>query len=106
MGDTGNPVYPYVQSPVLNWEAPEMVSEWEHFEALCMLIFKCLWKNMPEEKKAAHLQLWVGRKGNELIKTWELTEDQAKKCDIYYRKFNDYFEPRFNIRLNHYQSCS
>ena len=49
-------------------------------------------KKKDEEEKCAFLMLWVGEKGRSLFQTWNLTADQKKLLESYYKGFETNFK--------------
>ena len=40
--------------------------------------------------------LWVGGKGREIYRSWELGAEEAKKVNTYYTKYEAYVKPKSN----------
>ena len=89
--------------PQMNWSARDIDSEYTDFKEMCELIFRGPLGDVTEERKVSYLLLWAGEKGRKLAKTWKLSDDNAKKLDNYWSKFQDYVRPKSNFRIARYK---
>lgn len=47
-------------------------------------------KEKSEEVKCNYLMIWVGEKGRDVYSTWHITNEEKKKLETYYTKFQAY----------------
>ena len=80
----------------MNWESADLPTAWQTFKTHCEFMFKGPLKEKSEEEKCAYLMIWVGAKGREVYKTWQLNPEQAVKLDTLYDKYEKYVEPKSN----------
>ncbi|XP_060084332.1 uncharacterized protein K02A2.6-like [Ylistrum balloti] len=60
-------------------------------------------KGKSEPEKCSYLMLWVGEKGRNIFSTWTIDQNEAKKLETYYTRFETYVKPRSNIIYNRYK---
>lgn len=60
-------------------------------------------KEKSEEEKCNYLMIWVGEKGRDVYSTWHITNEEKKKLETYYTKFQAYFEPKSNKVFTRYK---
>ncbi|KAK7106746.1 hypothetical protein V1264_017967 [Littorina saxatilis] len=82
--------------PRFNWEARDLVGEWNSFKDHVSFMFKGPLKAKSEEEKCSYLMLWVGEKGRKIFSTWTLSDEQQKKLQNYYDGFKAYVQPKSN----------
>ncbi|XP_048583273.1 uncharacterized protein LOC125562956 [Nematostella vectensis] len=73
------------------------------FKAKCELIFDGPLKSKSEEEKVKYLLLWSGDDGIETVSTWNLTNEEKKKLDTYWTKFEEFIAPKSNFRLSRFK---
>lgn len=89
--------------PKMDWESGDLVAAWKSFKQHTEFMFRGPLLKKTAEEKCNYLMLWVGDKGRDLYSTWELSDDDKKKLDTYYKKFQDYVEPKTNKVFARYQ---
>ena len=84
-------------TPKMDWSSGvDLPSAWKAFKQHCEFTLAVLSSKKDEEVKCNYLMLWVGDKGREIYSTWELGEDEAKKRNTYYTKYEAYVKPKSN----------
>lgn len=56
-----------------------------------------------EAKKVAVFLNFIGEEGLELLNSFDLTRDNAKKLDIIMKRFDDYCTPKKNVIFERYK---
>ena len=77
-----------VPLPTLNWDAADPSDayiEWKDFMTSYFVI-----SDIAEEKKWHYILLSAGQRGHELWKTWSLSDDDKKKPDTVFQKFEEH----------------
>lgn len=47
--------------------------------------------------------IWIGEIGRDVYSTWHITNEEKKKLETYYTKFQAYFEPKSNKVFTRYK---
>jgi len=94
---TGLPV------PSMDWEAADLPRALHKFKSLSELIFTGPLVDKDEHIKVKYLLIWSGEEGIDLVSTWQLTADDAKKLETYWTRFEQYASPKSNFRLSRYK---
>ena len=89
-------------SPKMDWSSTDLPQAFRKFKATCQLYFTGPLKGKTEEEKILYLLIWTGDEGIELVNTLCLTEDESKKLDTYWTKFEEYVAPKSNFILDHH----
>ena len=89
--------------PYIDWEKQDLEQSWKNFKQHVQFMFDGPLKKKDEEEKCAFLMLWVGEKGRSLFQTWNLTADQKKLLESYYKGFETYVKPTSNTIYNRYK---
>ena len=89
--------------PKLDWTANDLPQAFRKFKSLCQLIFDGPLSKVDEATKVKYLQIWTGEEGIELVSTWTLTDDDAKKLNTYWTRFESYVTPKSNFRLSSFK---
>ena len=87
----------------MDWSSTDLPQAFRKFKATCQLYFTGPLKGKTEEGKVSYLLIWTGDEGIELVNTFSLTEDERKKLDTYWTKFEEYVAPKSNFRLARYK---
>ena len=90
-------------TPSMDWDSSDLNSALKKFKALCELIFTGPLSEVSEEIKVKYLLIWSGEEGRELVSTWAIAADDAKKLKTYWTKFGEYVAPKSNFRLSRYK---
>ena len=85
--------------PKLDWNAPDLNQNYKRFKALCELLFKGPLKAKSEEELVSYLKIWSGEEGIELVETWNLSNDDQKKLQPHWDRFETHIAPKSNFRL-------
>ena len=85
--------------PKLDWNAPDLNQNYKRFKALCELLFKGPLKEKSEEELVSYLKIWSGEEGIELVETWNLSNDDKKKLQPHWDRFETHIAPKSNFRL-------
>lgn len=89
-------------NPSMNWSATNLAAEWIKFEEHAKLMFLGPLKRATAEEQAAYLRIWVGEKGREIFRSWNLSEADGKKIDDLFTKFNQHCAPKKNTVFSRY----
>ena len=92
-----------IPTPKIDWNASNLVEQWKQFQEHVSLIFSGPLTGKEESEKCTYLLLWVGHKGRDVFKSWDLSAGDAKKLSILYAKFKGYVEPKVNSVFKRYQ---
>ena len=95
-----------MNSPIMDWESPDLESSWKRFWEHCKFVFNGPLKKKEEEEKCNYLMIWVGEKGRKIYQTWEMSDDEKKLLKSYTDNFEKYVKPRSNIVYNRYRFSS
>ena len=83
-------------TPKMDWSSGNLPGTWRSFKQHCKFTFGGPLKGKTEEQQCNYLMIWVGNKGRDIYNTWTLEEDEAKKLQTYYDKFEAYVKPKSN----------
>ena len=89
--------------PSMDWHSPDAPQSFKKFKARCQLYFNGPLKDKSEEEQVNYLLIWSGDDGIELASTWSLNEDDRKKLDVYWARFEQYLSPKSNFRLSRFK---
>jgi hypothetical protein len=92
-----------VPMPKMDWASSNLPEAWTQFQEHTALIFAGPLRDREESEKCTYLLLWIGQKGREIHKSWNLTVEQNKKLDVLYKKFLEYVQPKLNSVFKRYQ---
>ena len=87
----------------MDWHASDTPQALKKFKAVCKLYFSGSLKEKSEQEKISYLLIWSGDEGIELVSTWSVTDEEQKKLEIYWAKFESYVPPKSNFRLTRYK---
>ena len=90
-------------SPKMDWSSTDLPQAFRKFKTTCQLYFTGPLEGKTEEEQISYLLIWTGDEGIELVNTLSLTEDERKKLDTYWTKFEEYVAPKSNFRLARYK---
>lgn len=90
-------------APKMDWHASDTPQALKKFKAVCELYFSGPLKEKSEQEKISYLLIWSGDEGIELVSTWCITDEERKKLDTYWAKFESYVSPKSNFRLARYK---
>ena len=90
-------------APKMDWHALDTPQALKKFKAVCKLYFLGSLKEKSKQEKISYLLIWSGDEGIELVSTWSLTDEERKKLDIYWAKFESYVPPKSNFHLARYK---
>ena len=66
-------------------------------------MFKSVLKDTDDEEKVSYILLWSGEKGFDMYNSWTFTkEDDKKKADVIFEKFENQLEPKKSHRIHRY----
>ena len=83
-------------APAMNWSATDLPAAWQAFREHAMFMFDGPLSDSQEAQKCNYLMLWIGAKGREVYKTFDMTNDQKKVLGEYYRRFEAHVKPKTN----------
>ena len=89
-------------TPCLDWHAADLPQALKKFK-VCELYFSGPLKSKSEQEKISYLLIWTGDEGIELASTWDLSDEERKKLNTYWTKFEGYVAPKSNFRLARYK---
>ena len=90
-------------NPTMDWHSPDAPQAFKKFKARCELYFSGPLKEKSEEEQISYLFIWSGDDGIELVSTWALSNEEKKKLDIYWTRFESFLSPKSNFRLSRYK---
>ncbi|XP_048751787.2 uncharacterized protein K02A2.6-like [Ostrea edulis] len=90
-------------TPKVDWESGDLPGTWKKFKAHTEFMFNGPLKDKTEEEKCSYLMIWVGEKGRDIYSTWHITNEERKKLETYYTKFQAYFQPKSNKIFSRYK---
>ena len=85
-----------VTPPAINWESENLDEEWSKFEEHARLMFLGPLSGKSEKIQCAYLLIWIGEKGRDIFKTFDIEADDANKIEPYLLKFREYAAPKKN----------
>ena len=66
-------------------------------------MFKSVLKKTDDKEKVSYILLWSGEKGLDMYNSWTFTkEDDKKKPDVIFEKFENQLEPKTSHRIHRY----
>ena len=83
-------------APVMDWSATDLPAAWQAFREHVTFMFDGPLSDSQEAQKCNYLMLWIGAKGREVYKTFDMTNDQKKVLGEYYRRFEAHVKPKTN----------
>ena len=89
--------------PTMDWHSPDAPQAFKKFKARCQLYFNGPLKDKSEEEQVNYLLIWSGDDGIELVSTWSLSDEEKKKLDAHWTRFEQYLSPRSNFRLSRFK---
>ena len=90
-----------VQQPSTNWDAHNLNSEWTKFKDHATLMFHGPLAGKTEKVQCAYLLIWVGERGREIFKTFDMLVAEVDKIAVYIKKFKDYAAPKHSQVFSH-----
>ena len=90
-------------TPKIDWESGDLPGTWKKFKSHTEFMFNGSLKEKTEEEKCSYLMIWVGEKGRDVYSTWHITNEEKKKLETYYTKFQAYFQPKSNKVFSRYK---
>ena len=90
-------------TPKMDWSSGDLPAALKSFQQHCEFAFGGPLKGKSEEQRCNYLMLWVGEKGRDVYKTWNLTSEESKKLSTYYEKFEAYVKPKSNNIFSRYK---
>ena len=85
-----------IPTPVIDWTSNNLPLAWKNFKEHTDLIFNGALNSKDEPTKCTYLLLWVGQKGRDIHKSWNLSADDSKKLDTLCQGFERHVEPKSN----------
>ena len=86
-----------ITPPSFNWDDTNLPEQWQKFKRHVELVFSGPLKSKTEEEKVSYLLLWMGDKGRDVHATWtNISEQDSKKLETYYKRFKDHVQPKLN----------
>ena len=86
-----------VDVPKMQWIGDNLRENWSRFKQHAELMFSGPLKSRPEAEKCSYLLIWSGQKGRDIFNTWQnLTQDDKKKLQTYYDRFEQHVGPKSN----------
>ncbi|CAC5424355.1 unnamed protein product [Mytilus coruscus] len=92
--------------PKMNWEATDLVTAWKSFQQHTECWFAGPLAKTSEAQKCNYLMIWIGNKGRDIYSTWDLSEDDKKKLEVYYQNFEKHVRPKSNKIYSRYNFLS
>ena len=89
--------------PRIDWTSSDLTQTFKRFKALCVLLFEGPLKDKSEEEKVNYLKIWSGEEGIELVETWNLSNEDKKKLQPHWERFEHYIAPKSNFRLSRFK---
>ncbi|XP_022804262.1 uncharacterized protein LOC111341539 [Stylophora pistillata] len=89
--------------PTMDWPSPDAPQAFKRFKARCELYFSGPLKEKSGEEQISYLLIWSCDDGIELVSTWALSNQEKKKLDTYWTRFESYLSPKSNFRLSRYK---
>ena len=90
-------------TPVMNWNSSDLPSAWKSFKRHVEFMFGGPLESKSEEQKCNYLMIWIGEKGRDIHQTWNLSDSDNKKLQVYYDKFESYCKPKSNKIFSRYK---
>lgn len=91
------------ESPKIDWTpGPDLAQGLKHFKQKCELLFDGPLKPRTDEQKCQYLLLWTGDYALDLYNTSNLTEQQQKSLDEYWKILDEDMKPQSNYILNRF----
>ncbi|CAC5375554.1 unnamed protein product [Mytilus coruscus] len=92
--------------PKIDWEATDLVTAWKSFQQHTEFWFAGPLAKTAEAQKCNYLMIWIGNKGRDIYSTWDLSEDDKKKLEVYYQNFEKHVRPKSNKIYSRYKFLS
>ena len=89
-------------NPKICWDSKNLAEEWKKFEEHAELMFIGPLKRASSQEQAAYIRLWLGEKGREIFRSWNLSNDDAKNPDLIIKAFREYCAPKKNTVFARY----
>ena len=83
-------------NPKLNWENKNLSEEWRKFEEHIELMFIGPLKRASAQEQAAYIRLWIGEKGRDIFRSWNLSAEDSKNPEVILQAFREYCAPKKN----------
>ena len=89
--------------PKIDWTpGPDLAQRLKRFKQKCELLFDGPLKPRTDEQKCKYLLLWTGDHGLDLYNTWNLSEEQQKSLEEYWKRLEEHAKPQSNYILNRF----
>ena len=89
--------------PKIDWTpGPDLAQRLKRFKQKCELLFDGPLKPRTDEQKCKYLLLWTGDHGLDLYNTWNLSEEQQKSLEEYWKRLEEHVKPQSNYILNRF----
>ena len=83
--------------PKIDWTpGPDLAQRLKRFKQKCELLFDGPLKPRTDEQKCKYLLLWAGDHGLDLYNTWNLSEEQQKSLEEYWKRLEEHVKPQSN----------
>ena len=82
--------------PKMDWSSGDILTAWKSIQQHYEFAFGGPLKHKSEEQRCNFLMLWVGEKGRDVFKTWNLSSEESKNLTSYYEKFEAHVKPKSN----------
>ena len=70
---------------------------------MCELYFEGPLSAMSEARKIRYLLIWTGQEGRDIVKSWELSDEEKDSLQTHWDKFESYVKPHSNFRVARYK---
>ena len=83
--------------PKLDWGQADLSNAFKLFRQRCELYFTI--KDIKDDLAVSHILLAVGEEGLKRYNTWDLKDDEKKKPEVIWEKFQSQIDPAENFRI-------
>ena len=90
-------------TPTIDWHAADPSTAFANFKTLCELYFEGPLSAMSEARKIRYLLIWTGQEGRDIVKSWELSDEEKDSLQTHWDKFESYVKPHSNFRVARYK---
>jgi hypothetical protein len=86
-----------IKAPVMDWTKPDRVGSYKLFKQKVQMYFQA--KSVHADRQVSHILLLTGDEGLAMFNSWDLSDDDQKKADVVWTKFDAQIEPTSSFRV-------
>ena len=86
-----------IKPPCMDWSNSDRTATYKLFKQKAQLFFEV--KEIPAEKQVSYILLMTRDEGVQMFNSWTLSDEDKKKPESVWAKFDAHVEPKSNFRV-------